>query len=467
MLKKNNEIKEDMNQITQNIGKNNEIKEEMNPITQNNENNNKIKEEMNQIENKEEIIEKEKENNNEIKNNEDYINNNDKENEKEYEKNISYTNKNDIEYRDIGINTDLLPPEEIQKLVDNNQDLIELNEEEIQYKELHESKLKMQKELIKELSEKNQIYDLLRKSNNELKSKIDISNKKYNEIVKKIEEKKSDNIEQKLTLQIKEMQKEISANNTETERYKKMIDQLKNKLDFKTNLEKSSNFSRILKEETIRNDELKKELNSLTRLNRVQKQYINNYDKDYQISNKIKILKNEIQQTKNTIKDYQTKYIKLDKFIKLIHEKIVGIEMIIKKDKLNKDEPKNKKLFTREELKETIDLLNTLKNQVTEKRNQLNTMTKQNDLKVKKIIAKNKQILADFKEKEKMNKMLIFKKNELKRNIKNMSVNGIGGNQSNLVKHKYKLNVNNTKNQYINNNNELNNIKINDNDNNN
>ena len=246
-----------------------------------------------------------------------------------------------------------------------------------------------------------------------------------------------------------------------------MIDQLKNKLDFKTNLEKSSNFSRILKEETIRNDELKKELNSLTRLNRVQKQYINNYDKDYQISNKIKILKNEIQQTKNTIKDYQTKYIKLDKFIKLIHEKIVGIEIIIKKDKLNKDEPKSKKLFTREELKETIDLLNTLKNQVTEKRNQLNTMTKQNDLKVKKIIAKNKQILADFKEKEKMNKMLIFKKNELKRNIKNMSVNGIGGIQSNLIKHKYKLNVNNTKNQYINNNNELNNIKINDNDNNN
>ena len=333
---------------------------------------------------------------------------------------------------------------------------------------MHESKLKMQTELMKELSEKNTIYDLLKKSNNELKSKIDISSKKYNELVKTLEGKNLSNIEQKLNLQIKEIQKEISANQTETERYKKMIDKLKNKLDFKINLEKSSNFSRILKEETIRNDELKKELNSLTRLNRVQKQYINNYDKDYQITNKINILKKEIQQTKNTIKDYQTKYIKLDKFIKLIHEKIVGIEMIIKKEKLGKDEPKNKKLFTREELKETIDLLNTLKNQVTEKRDHLNTMTKQNDLKVKKILEKNKQILADFKEKEKMNKMLIFKKNELKRNIKNMSVNGMSSNQSNLVKRKYKLNVNNVKNQYINinNNNEINNNKMNNNENN-
>ena len=80
-----------------------------------------------------------------------------------------------------------------------------------------------------------------------------MSNKKYNEIIQKIEDKKQDNIEQKITLQIQELEKEIKANNIETERYKKLIEQLKSKLDFKINLERSSNFQSILKEETIKN----------------------------------------------------------------------------------------------------------------------------------------------------------------------------------------------------------------------
>ncbi len=92
-------------------------------------------------------------------------------------------------------------------------------------------------------------------------------------------------------------------NKIETDRYKKLIDQLKNRLDFKKNLERSSNFQSILKEETIRNKELKDQLNSLTKLNRVQSQYIKNYDKENQISEKIEILTKEINQTKETIKD--------------------------------------------------------------------------------------------------------------------------------------------------------------------
>ena len=99
----------------------------------------------------------------------------------------------------------------------------------------------------------------------------------------------------------------------------------------------------------------------------MQSQYIKNYDKENQISEKINILTKEINQTKETIKDYQNKYMKLDKFIKLIHEKIVSIEMVIKKEKTNKEEPK-KKLFTKEELKDTIELITTLKKQITEKR---------------------------------------------------------------------------------------------------
>ena len=347
-------------------------------------------------------------------------------------------NPEQIEVQDRGMNTDPLPPEELQRLVDNNQELMESNEEEYS-KEIQEEKIRLQKELTEELNKKTEIYELLLKSNNELKNKIELSNKKYNEIMKKIEEKKQDNIEQKITLQIQELEKEINANNMETERYKKLIDQLRNKLDFKINLERSSNFQGILKEEALKNKELKEQLSSLTRLNKVQSQYIKNYDKENQISNKLDILKKEIQQTKECIKDYQTKNTKLDKFIKLIHEKIISIEMLIKKEKAPKEEQK-KKLFTKEELKDIIDSINKLKVQIQEKRNQLNNITKQNDSKINKLLAQNKQIEVDYKESEKLNKMLIFKRNELKKSIKNISINGI--NNSNTNKKRYKLNNN-------------------------
>ena len=116
--------------------------------------------------------------------------------------------------------------------------------------------------------------------------------------------------------------------------------------------------------------------------------------------------------------------------------------MTIKKGSIGKEEPK-KKLFTKEELKDTVDLINTLKKQITEKRNQLNTLTKQNDIKINKLLSQNKQIELDYKEAEKMNKMLIFKRNELKRNIKNITVNGV----NNIAKNKYKLNINKKENK--------------------
>jgi len=362
-------------------------------------------------------------NKNLIPNTEDKIKNNNDTKTPFPENNNNNNNDNElVEVEDIGINTDELPPEELQKLVENNEDLLEANEEDYT-KEVQEEKIRLQKELTEELNKKNEICELLQKSNNELKNKIALSNKKYSEIIQKLEEKKQDNVEQKITLQIQELEKEITANNMETERYKKLIEQLKNKLDFKSNLERSSNFQSILKEETLRNKELKEQLNSLTRLSKVQSQYIKNYDKENQISNKLDMLKNEIQATKDTIKEYQIKYNKYDKFIKLIHEKIISIEMVIKKEKTNKEEPK-KKLFSKEELKETVDSITNLKNQITEKRNQLNMITKQNDTKINKLLAQNKQIETDYKESEKMNKMLIFRRNELRRNIKNYGANG-------------------------------------------
>ena len=166
---------------------------------------------------------------------------------------------------------------------------------------------------------------------------------------------KNEDSEGKLTNKIREMEKEINANNVETERYKKKIDDLKKKIEFQTNLERAYNLQNVLKLETIKNNELKQQYNALLRVNGVQKKYIKNIDKENQITEKKEILKNEIKQQKEAIKEYQEKFTKQDRFLRLIHEKILSIEINIRKMK----EPKIKetKMFTKEELKSTVDSL--------------------------------------------------------------------------------------------------------------
>ncbi len=364
--------------------------------------------------------------------NQEYINNNIDQNvtknensnqQNIYQENNNYENEGNIpKFRDMETNTEQLSEETLQQFVENNRELLDSSFLLTIQADINDKidTLESINELKRELYEKDKIFDLLVKSNNDLKEKIEISNKKYKEIIEKIEEKKNEDTEVRLTNQIKEMEKEISANNTETERYKKMIDNLKNKIEFQTNLERAFNLQNVLKQETQKNNELKKQYNALLRVNTVQKKYINNLDKENQISEKIQILQNEIKQTKETVKEYQEKYTKQDRFLRLIHEKILSIEMNIKK--LKEPKVKEVKAFTREELKDTIDLIKTLKTQITENRNQLNLITKTNDDKLNQILNQNKKIEVDFKEAEKEHKRLLFKKNELKRQIKNSNV---------------------------------------------
>ena len=97
----------------------------------------------------------------------------------------------EIEVEDRGMNTDELPPEELQRLVDNNKELQEENDvSNIDHEVKSEAPLS-KKELIEELNEKDRIFELLVKSNNELKIKIEMSNKKYQDILNKIETKKT------------------------------------------------------------------------------------------------------------------------------------------------------------------------------------------------------------------------------------------------------------------------------------
>ena len=325
----------------------------------------------------------------------------------------------EVEVEDRGMNTDELPPEELQRLVDNNKELQEINDVSNIDHEVKEPVSLSKKELIEELNEKDELFELLVKSNNDLKNKIETSNRKYQDILNKIETKKSEDIERKLNLQIKEIEKEIKANNSETDRYKKMIDQLKTKIEFKENLERVSSIQYILKQETLKNKDLQNELSALKRINKVQNKYIANYDKENQITEKLDMLDKEIKDNKDAIKEYQEKHTKLERFIRLAHEKILSLEMLLKKVKEPKNE--NKKLFTKEELKDTLELITNLQSQINDKRNQLNNITKESDIKMHKLLAQNKQIELEYKENEKLNKMLINKKNELKRSIKNVN----------------------------------------------
>ena len=175
----------------------------------------------------------------------------------------------------MGINTSELSLEDLKKLRDNNLDFIQNDLLYLEIKnDIDEEKRDTPEsinKLKKELDEKDKIFDLIVKSNNDLKEKIEVSNKKYKEILDKIEEKKNEDTETRLTNQIKEMEKEINANNVETERYKKKIDDLKKKIEFQTNLERAYNLQNVLKLETIKNNELKKQYNALLRDNGVQK----------------------------------------------------------------------------------------------------------------------------------------------------------------------------------------------------
>ena len=330
----------------------------------------------------------------------------------------------EIEVMDRGMNTDELSERELNRLINENKELLEENNnnQSICHVE-HDTKTDItpnKRALMEELTKNDEVYNVLLQSNNELNTKIQMSCKKYQDIINKIEEKKSENIERKLTLKIKELEKEIKANNSETERYKKLIEQLKDKIEFQENIERASNLQKLLKQETLKNKELKNRLNALIKINKYQAKYMENYDKKHKTQEKVEQLKNEIQQNKNLIKEYSNKYLKLDKFTKIAHEKILSVKMYVKKI-IQEPKVEEKKIFTNEETKDTLGIITNLKTQIIEKRKELNEIQKKSEMKIHELLVKNKQIELEFIENEKINKNLIFRKNELNKQFKLMN----------------------------------------------
>ena len=196
-------------------------------------------------------------------NNESRVNSNSNENSEEKNKIKLKDDEIMVEVMDRGVNTDDLDASELERLVKENKELNVitnddkgniLNKDSI-FNIEHDTReiSQKKKKLIEELTKNDEIKTLLTKSNRELSNKIQLSEKKFQDIMNKIGEKKEENTEEKLELKIKELEKEIKANNSETEYYKKLIEDLKDKIEFKEGIERAANSQKIIKEETLKN----------------------------------------------------------------------------------------------------------------------------------------------------------------------------------------------------------------------
>lgn len=321
----------------------------------------------------------------------------------------------EIELVDKATNTDTLSKEELSSLVSNN---IELNEKNTIYYIEHEIQQETPSvdkiQLMNSLIQKEKILDLINKNNEELKSLINRSNEKMKLLENNDDDLylKSDN-EKKLLIEIKEIEKEIKATYTETERYKKLIEDLKYKMEFRENLERRNNIKNILKQEKIKYKELKEKLNSLKQINNVQGKYLDNQEKHN--SEKINIIKSEIEKTKVSNQNYFEKWKKLENFTNIIHNKIIGLEILVKNLKI--EEHQQKKSFNQQEFNDTIGIIDNLKKQIEGKRKIINDIKMKNDEDIYKLLNKNKNINMELGEIYRIKKELTSQKNELNRKI--------------------------------------------------
>ena len=336
-----------------------------------------------------------------------------------------------IEVIDKAVNTDDLNKSELDRLIKENKELQEvlnddkgnqINKDNNLYNIEHDTLEipQTKKALIEEIMKNEEIKEILIKSNNEFSNKIKLSEKKLKEIMDKISQKKGENKEEKLELQIKELEKEIKANNSETERYKKLIENIKDQIEFKEGIERASNLQKILKQETLKNIELKDKLRTLDKINKYQTRFMSNYEKKHKTKEKETQLKNEISLNKNSIKDYNNKYLKLDRFIKAAHSRIMGVKIYIDKI-LNQPKIEEKKIFTNEETKDTIEVIANLKSQIYDKRKELDEIQKKSENKMHELLVRNKQIEMDYLENRRIFKSLIYQKNEINKKLKNIN----------------------------------------------
>ena len=282
---------------------------------------------------------------------------------------------------------------------------------------INETTDKNKKELINELLEKEKLLVQLINSNKELKKKIDYSKVKFKDILEKMDKQEKEKIA--IENQIKEIDKEINVYKLENNNYQTKINNIKNKLEIKDQIEKESNIKSLLQNEQDKNKLLKFKLTNIKNINSAQRKYISYFERQNRVKGKITELKSEIDNEKSQAKLYKDRFDKIDIFNTKITNEINSIKTAM--NKLTKEKNKNneiKKNFTQDELTDTLGAINNLKNIINEKRNDFNKLCKSNDDKIYKILSQNLMIENEINENKRMNRLLICKRNELKRIIK-------------------------------------------------
>lgn len=246
--------------------------------------------------------------------------------------------------------------------------------------------------------------------------KIEKASEEYNNILKELNEKPLYEDERTLKIKLNDLEKEILAVKNQMDFYKKKIDSVKNKIEFKMNIEKAISLENILKQEAQKNKELKQEYDSLIKLNNKQTKKIATLDAENRYKEKIEVLKSEIKNIKEAIKDANERYLKQERFLKLMHEKIAYIENQAKKLSTHKLE--TVKHFSQEDLKDVLESINSIRQEINNNCEQMKASQKNNDEKITSLKKTCMNIDKEFSDQEKVNKILTFKRNELKRYVK-------------------------------------------------
>ena len=127
------------------------------------------------------------------------------------------------------------------------------------------------------------------------------------------------------------------------------------------------------------------------------------------------ILKNEIQNAKNKNKEFQERYFKEERFIRMIHQKICEMESIIKT--LKQPKPTTTKSFTYEQFTEAIESIRSLQGVLTVTRERLSVAEQNYDEKLHVILQENKAIEEEYKTNVKLYKTLIKEKGDIIKKI--------------------------------------------------
>lgn len=403
------------------------------------------------------------------KNIQDPINNNDN---NEINSSNSLDQHNISQNSKIGLNknNNIIEDKAITKSINSDENIIKNHSQTNSVKYLNDEKLQKEKERLFKLqkakekrakfeitinniktkiSKKQQYLNSLLESNLELEEKLNKICNQYKDIENSIESNSISNknlSSNNLINLINLKEKEIFACNSEISYYKSQIELLKKNMEFNNHLNIALNLEKQYKNEMTNKKNLQYEYDVMLKNNYNLEKTINNLDKETKFKEKIKLLKDESKNIKETIKVYLEKHNKEEMFLKSLHDKLVYLDNSYKSiitfsdaDSNPINSKNNNKKFSKNDLNSLIKNIFQTRDEINNLKNIQKESLKNNEDSIKNLKHKDLLIINnDYKEQEKTNKMLIFKRNELKRLIKaatdkNEKINSINTYSNSLI----------------------------------